>query len=488
MNPSLWIMAASWEHEHNSNIAAARTLMQRAIRLMPENQLLWHEYFRLELIYIEKIKLRRRILGIAEQSDEQKDIEAMEVDAKEEDSIQLPALTGEDVDSWKEDRGESTKFKLSAEEAKALEEANNPILKGLLSKIIYDNAIQAIPHHLEFREKFIDIYREFSNTEEHIEYVYETIRRDMSQVPTARAYLAKRHLFVPKPEQEKDEQTQYISVSDPAFVPALRRCVEEFEGALNDLTGSDMWELYIDFILGCLANKAAGIKVFNTLEQLRNMFEEIEEDYDEDDDKEDISQIREWVIQRYIDKPLLVNKRKFHVRAYVLAKSNIEVYLYRDMLALFALKEYDLSQLEDNLIHLTNTCIQTEEKEFIEDESVKLFWELEEIKDKEKIFKQMKDILADIFDACTSEMTTFQAIPNAFELFGIDFLIDQDYNVYFLEANAFPDFKQTGHRLQHIIQELFDATTRVAIEPYFTNEEYQDEKLVKVYKKELLSL
>lgn len=142
MNPSLWIMAASWEHEHNSNIAAARTLMQRAIRLMPENQLLWHEYFRLELIYIEKIKLRRRILGIAEQSDEQKDIEAMEVDAKEEDSIQLPALTGEDVDSWKEDRGESTKFKLSAEEAKSLEEANNPILKGLLSRIIYDNAIQ----------------------------------------------------------------------------------------------------------------------------------------------------------------------------------------------------------------------------------------------------------------------------------------------------------------------------------------------------------
>ncbi|ORE06260.1 tubulin-tyrosine ligase [Rhizopus microsporus var. microsporus] len=267
--------------------------------------------------------------------------------------------------------------------------------------------------------------------------------------------------------------------------------VDYFEEAMNEVfeVERDLEEGGHAFIIKpSLANKAAGIKVFNTLEQLRNMFEEIEEDYDEDDDKEDISQIREWVIQRYIDKPLLVNKRKFHVRAYVLAKSNIEVYLYRDMLALFALKEYDLSQLEDNLIHLTNTCIQTEEKEFIEDESVKLFWELEEIKDKEKIFKQMKDILADIFDACTSEMTTFQAIPNAFELFGIDFLIDQDYNVYFLEANAFPDFKQTGHRLQHIIQELFDATTRVAIEPYFTNEEYQDEKLVNVYKKELLSL
>lgn len=144
MNASLWIMAASWENEHNSNIAAARTLMQRAIRLMPENELLWHEYFRLELIYIEKIKLRRRILGIDEEADEKKDIDAMQVDVSEEDNIQLPTVTGEEYDAWKEEQGEEKKLKLSEEEAKTLEEANNPILNGLLTKIIYDNAIQGI--------------------------------------------------------------------------------------------------------------------------------------------------------------------------------------------------------------------------------------------------------------------------------------------------------------------------------------------------------
>lgn len=53
----------------------------------------------------------------------------------------------------------------------------------------------------------------------------------------------------------------------------------------------------------------------------------------------------------------------------------------------------------------------------------------------------------------------------------------------------FPDFKQTGGELQHIIQELFEATSRVAIEPFFTDgKEVTDEKLVKVYEKELLSL
>ncbi|KAG2212356.1 hypothetical protein INT47_001717 [Mucor saturninus] len=272
--------------------------------------------------------------------------------------------------------------------------------------------------------------------------------------------------------------------------------VDYFDEAMNEVfeverdLESDENHMFI--IKPSMANKAAGIKVFNSMDQLRAIFEEPESDSEEEDDEdqEDLSQVREWVIQRYIHNPLLVNKRKFHIRAYVMAKSNIQVYVYRDMLALFAMKEYDTSNLDDNLIHLTNTCIQTEEEEYNEASSVKLFWELP-LKESElnHIFEQMKKILADVYDACASEMTTFQAIPNAFELFGIDFMIDEDLKVYFLEANAFPDFKQTGGKLQHIIQELFESTSRVAIEPFFTDgKEVHDEKMIKVFEKELLSL
>ncbi|KAI7904694.1 tubulin-tyrosine ligase family-domain-containing protein [Cokeromyces recurvatus] len=280
--------------------------------------------------------------------------------------------------------------------------------------------------------------------------------------------------------------------------------VDYFEEAMNevyeverDLNEEGSEHMFI--IKPSMANKAAGIKVFNSLEQLRAMFEEPEsdeeeeeeEEEEEDDGREDLSQVREWVIQRYIKHPLLVNGRKFHIRAYVLAKSNIQVYLYKPMLALFAMKPYNTSNLEDNLIHLTNTCIQQGEEGFDEKASVKLFWELDlPKKDLNHLFEQMKHILADVFDACTSEMTTFQAMPNAFELFGVDFLVDQELNVYFLEANAFPDFKQTGDKLQYIIQELFEATHRVVIEPYFTDsqEEVIDENLIKVFEKELLAL
>lgn len=228
-------MAATWEYEHNQNMAAARILLQRAIRLMPQSQQLWHEYFRLELLYIEKIKLRRRILGIHQQKNEEI-IEPTQND-DDDNTIQLPAITGEDMEAFREEETDKKKSKLTEQQMAALEEENNPILQGLLAKIVYDNAIAAITHNLEFRQKFVEIYKEFTDTQKHIGYVYETIQRDMNDVPAARAYLAKRHLGT-------------TTLSDPAFIPALKQCVETFDQTLVDLVdSSEMWELYIKFLL-----------------------------------------------------------------------------------------------------------------------------------------------------------------------------------------------------------------------------------------------
>lgn len=44
---------------------------------------------------------------------------------------------------------------------------------------------------------------------------------------------------------------------------------------------------------------------------------------------------------RYISRPLLINRRKFHIRAYVLCVGSLSVYVYSESLALFAGKEYD---------------------------------------------------------------------------------------------------------------------------------------------------
>mmetsp|Transcript_6868 Transcript_6868/g.14126 ORF Transcript_6868/g.14126 Transcript_6868/m.14126 type:complete len:82 (+) Transcript_6868:906-1151(+) len=51
--------------------------------------------------------------------------------------------------------------------------------------------------------------------------------------------------------------------------------------------------------------------------------------------------------------------------------------------------------------------------------------------------------------------------------FGFDFLIDEKHNVWFLEANAFPDFQQTGARLESVIGKLFDDVVTVTADSFF---------------------
>ncbi|CAO3598440.1 unnamed protein product [Absidia cylindrospora] len=253
--PSLWVLAASWEYEENANMSAARLLLQRGLRLNPHHPTLWHEYFRLELLYVEKIKLRRRILGINEDGKATTTTEAdMDIDNDDEDDqqqddsnmIRLPKLTGEDVDNSDSENVDQLKERTT----EALKEGTNPILQGLLATIVYKNAIRAHPNDLDFRTTFVDIYRTFSDSEKGCEMVYDSIRQDMNDNAHARAYLATRHLFTKTdtPLEGDDDDKKYISISDPAFVVALKASVDEFNTDVKELCTPLMWQLYVEFL------------------------------------------------------------------------------------------------------------------------------------------------------------------------------------------------------------------------------------------------
>lgn len=61
-NTTLWIMSAKHELEVNKNMSAARTIFLRAIKINPDVEKLWLEYFRMELLNVEKAKKREEIL------------------------------------------------------------------------------------------------------------------------------------------------------------------------------------------------------------------------------------------------------------------------------------------------------------------------------------------------------------------------------------------------------------------------------------------
>ena len=242
-----------------------------------------------------------------------------------------------------------------------------------------------------------------------------------------------------------------------------------------------------------------GIRLFSSLTGLQTIFEEWEEGVeDEEGDEYEgqneaseqhevkrdnaregtmTSQLRHFIAQPYIQNPLLLSSydhRKFHIRVYALAVGALKVYVYRDMLALFAARPYQHPSGNEETMdlagHLTNTCFQDDSTKA---NSVHQFWKLEDPEFpsgcKDQVFEQICQVTGEVFEAAAREhMVHFQTIPNAFELFGIDFLLDADFNVWLLELNAYPDFRQTGQELQDaVVGGLFEEVVDVAIAPFF---------------------
>lgn len=70
-------------------------------------------------------------------------------------------------------------------------------------------------------------------------------------------------------------------------------------------------------------------------------------------------------------------------------------------------------------------------------------------------------------------------MANCFELYGLDFIVDEAMNVSLLEVNPGPDFKQTGARLEGVIHQLFRDTIDLVVRG-----ENSTKAMTEVYNKE----
>jgi hypothetical protein len=295
-----------------------------------------------------------------------------------------------------------------------------------------------------------------------------------------------------------DFELDYAEFLDDALLEAyeLRESLENNESKSD--SEKEWWILKPG-----MSDRGQGIRLFNSEDQLREIFEEWEADTSDEEDNEDgvddgngdetadkagasgviTSQLRHFIAQPYIDPPLLLpssNNRKFHIRTYVLATGALKVYVFKEMLALFASKPYippssesDTDGINDLTRHLTNTCFQ--DGSLPENETVRRFWDLEaQVSNlntdwKESVYVQVCQVTGELFTAAARGMMVhFQTLPNALEIFGIDFLVDAEGTAWLLEVNAYPDFGQTGSGLRDIVVGgLFDNVVNVGVKSFF---------------------
>ena len=92
-------------------------------------------------------------------------------------------------------------------------------------------------------------------------------------------------------------------------------------------------------------SQGKGIFLFNKLQQIQHWESHSAESY---------------IVQRYINDPLLIGGKKFDIRLYALVTSfsPLTVYFYRGGFARFTHCRYDETKIQNSEIHLTNVAIQ----------------------------------------------------------------------------------------------------------------------------------
>ncbi|GMS81441.1 hypothetical protein PENTCL1PPCAC_3616, partial [Pristionchus entomophagus] len=165
-------------------------------------------------------------------------------------------------------------------------------------------------------------------------------------------------------------------------------------------------------------------------------------------------------VQKFVDNPLLIDNRKFDIGIYTVVTSlnPLRVYVYDDVLIRFCPKDYHPFDVEDvdkyvvgddytpiweipSLMKLYN------EGRYSMRETMTAHLRREG-KDANKIWKQLNDIISEVFQSQQAKMASSrpwkETDPKFFELSRFDFVVDDELNVFLMEANMSPNLS-SGH-------------------------------------------
>lgn len=240
------------------------------------------------------------------------------------------------------------------------------------------------------------------------------------------------------------------------------------------------------------------------------------------------------LISRYLDKPHLINKKKYDLRIYVLVASfsPLRIYLYNNGLVRFATEEYQQGNYDNIYIHITNYSINKNNTnyksnqfsnndrennennlDYEEDSSSK--WSLVEYRNYFKklglidtmndIWKQIENIIIKSLITVVKENCQEISINknnSLFELYGYDILIDESFKAWLIEVNVNPSLQCTSPLDLNIKTDLVtDIFNIIGITPFnhnnneivynyemAKNRENEKEKSNKIYKARTLRL
>ena len=184
-----------------------------------------------------------------------------------------------------------------------------------------------------------------------------------------------------------------------------------------------------------------------------------------------------WVIQKYIEKPLLYYGRKFDIRMWAIVTAKNEIFLFTKGYLRTSSESFDLKN-SNNYVHLTNNCLQKhggnygqhEEGNTLPLEALdKYFAELftgHNPTVENHILPRIRDLVIDTILSVKKELNPMNR-KNVFELLGYDFMIDEDLRTWLIEVNTNPYIGVPTEYIGGLLDDMLDDMLDIVVDPLF---------------------
>jgi len=366
-----------------------------------------------------------------------------------------------------------------------------PFANGFRFDLLNSNTIKQATNHLEFHSELSSKSKLFLNLQTYSEinkenvfnflpitfYIEVTREKLNGQLNNLihrfstfhRMLEAKKKFFRfhPKPPKLATPTKQFPITYDPRSAPQY----SNYTMPVCHFAGHNLWLLKPTRL-----NRGRGIHVFRDIESLSNLLIKC-------CNKETITEhneVNSFIIQKYIERPLLIDKRKFDIRVWVLITHEFGTYFFKEGYLRTSSTEYkiDLDNVDNKFVHLTNNAVQKHSNSYgnYEDGNQMSFKYFQKYLDTnfaekeirvEELVKDMKNVILKSILSVRKKMNNTGIRKYSFELFGYDFIIDQDFNVWLIEVNTNPCLEESSKLLQSLIPRMLDDAFRLTLDCIF---------------------
>ena len=247
-------------------------------------------------------------------------------------------------------------------------------------------------------------------------------------------------------------------------------------------TGSNMW-----IIKPINLNRGRCIQVLNDTDAIVEYLEKLQEMKKLEGENNNNFKCEHILLQKYLERPLLYQGRKFDIRIWIMLISGQEncVYIFKQGHLKATCGQYDINS-SSPFIHLTNYSVQKHNVDFskIEIGNEISYEEFQEELDKTNTGKNFfKDIYPKIVHiirlAVGSAKSNLNHLnrTNCFEIFGCDFILDQKFKPYLLEINLNPGLEISSPLISKLVPRMVDDALKLTIDAkYYKNKDESPSK------------